>query len=533
MIGLELSLGRVQRGVPDPQPLAAFFGPGTGQHVALAQAPNGALSIWTELSENHAAWMQLDNNDPDTRLSWRETLVAELRNIYPVGDFTLSSGWSQLQSSGSGLSGSYTGNRAVSTSSLTATADVTVDRVDPYDVWIHYTGRTGGGYVRVEIDGAQTLVNEIDDPASLGFKAFSTYSDTDLQRRQSVKVASGLTGPHDITISSGGAATPGGNAIMIEAVAITATLADPRILPPVWQPGVTYGMGDEVQFGGIYYSARASGVSGTDGPTHSGGIASDGALDWRADDRPTYPHFVAIDYASEREYAMRFTNGGSATELGGQTHGNEILQSRTILLDDLAWAPGGSGNGLTVGAQISIVEDLRWQLQTGIEIGTCEFTRTVGPGAVSHAVNATGTGPEVVFEWFYAGMLPMVHWDGESRSVVFDSVSAAQAAPVLLSDYAGTNPANIDFPDAQRIGLSANLDYGLLTYGHEAGASPGANNAVSEFDAFLRPNLNASTATGGLDWQAKAYITGDAPGGLRFGNGDALRFFSRHLMRME
>ncbi len=533
MIGLELSLGQAQRGYPDPQPLAAFFQQGTGQHVALAEGANGGLSIWTELSENHAAWMQLDNNDPSTRLSWRETLVMELRNIYPVGDFVLSSGWSQLQSSGSGLSGSYTGNRAVSTSSATATAAVTVDRATSYDVWVHYTSRTSGGYVRVDIDGTQALVNEIGDPTSLGFKAFPTYSETDLQRRQSIKVASGLTGSHDITISNGGVATPGGNAIMIEAVAITATLADPRILPPLWQPGVTYVMGDEVQFGGLYYSARADGVSGTDGPTHSGGIASDGALDWRADDRPTYPKFVAIDYASEREYAMHFTSGGAATELGGQTHGNEILQGRSVLLDGTAWTPTATGNGLTVGGQISIVEDLTWRLQTGADIGTCKLTRNVTPGVVAHSVDAIGTGPEVSFEWFYAGMLPMVRWDGESRSVVVDAVSAPNALPVLLSDYAGVNPPNVDFAEAQRIGLTADLDQGTMTYGHEAGALPGVGNVVSAFDAFLRPNLNASTASGGLDWQAKAYITGDAPGGLRFGNGDMLRFFSRHVMRMD
>ena len=533
MIGLELSLGQAQRGHPNPQPLADFFRQGTGQHVAIAPGVDGAISLWTELSANHAAWMQLDNNDPSTRLSWRETLVMELRNIYPISDFALSSGWSQLQSSGSGLSGSYTGNRAVSTSSVTATADVTVDRAAPYDVWVHYTSRTSGGYVKVEIDGSQTLVNEIDDPAGLGFKAFASYSATDLQRRQSIKVASGLTGSHDITISNGGAATPGGNAIMIEAVGITGTLADPKILPPIWQPSTTYAMGDEVQMGGLYYSARGNGVSGTDGPTHTGGIASDGALDWRVDDRPTYPHFVAIDYASEREYAMRFVSEGSATELGGQTHGHEVLQSRMIQLDGAAWTPATTGNGLSVGNQLSIVEDMSWERQLGGSIGTCQLTRTITPGSVYHNVSATGTGPEVTFEWFYAGMLPMVHWDGESRNEVFDGVSAPLTAPVLLSDYAGVNPLNVDFPDAQRLGLATSLQQGALVYGHEAGALPGAGNVVSEFDAFLRPNLNASTASGGLDWQAKAYIAGAAPGGMTFGNGDTLQFFSRHVMRMD
>ena len=533
MIGLALSLGQAQRGYPDPQPLADFFRQGSGQNVALASGVGGGLSIWTELSENHAAWLQLDNNDSNTRLSWRETLVMELRNIYPIGDFILSSGWSQLQSSGSGLSGSYTGNRAVSTSSATATADVTVERAAPYDVWVHFTSRTSGGYVRVDIDGAQTLVNEIDDPASLGCKAFPTYSETDLQRRKSIKVASGLIGNHTITISNGGAATPGGNAIMIEAVGITGTLADPRILPPIWQPGTPYEMGDEVQFGGLFYSARANGVSGTAGPSHAGGIGTDGALDWRADDRPTYPHFIAIDYASEREYAMRFTSGGSSTELGGQTHGNEVLQNRSILLDGAVWTPATTGNGLSVGTQINMVEDMTWRQQAGGDIGACQFMRTITAGSISHSVDAVGTGPEVTFEWFYAGMLPMVRWDGESRSLVFDAVAAPNTVPVLLSDYAGVNPDNVDFPDAQRLGLIADLEQGMITYGHEAGAVASAGNVVTQFDAFLRPNLNASNASGGLDWQAKAYIVGDAPGGLRFGDGDVLRFFSRHVMRMD
>ena len=532
MIGLELSLGQLQRGVPTPQPLASFFEPGQGAHVALADAANGGLSVWTELSPNHAAWMQLDNNDPATRWSWRETLVMELRNIYPVGAMTLSSGWSQLQSSGSGLSGSYTGNRAVATSSVTASASITVDRAAPYDVWIHYTSRTSGGYCRVDIDGTQTLVTEIDDPASLGFKAFPTYSSTDLQCRQSIKVATGLTGNHDIVLTNGGAATPGGNAIMIEAVAITGSLADPNILPPIWQSGAAYEMGDEVQFGGLFYSARANGTSGTDGPTHSSGIASDGALEWRVDDRPTYPKFVAIDYASEREYAMRFDADGSVTELGGQTHGNEALVARSIVLDGAPWVPSTVGTGLSVGSNITITEDLTWQLQLGGDIADCQLVRTITPGQVNYAVNATGTGAEVTFEWLYAGMLPMVRWDGESGTTVIDSLSAPGTTPVALTDYAGVTPPNIDFPDAQRIGLLADLEQGDLIYGLEAGPLPGAANVVNDFDTFLRPNLDATSESGSLDWKAKAYVTGSADGGLTFGAGDALRFYSRHVLQI-
>ncbi|PUB12122.1 hypothetical protein [Yoonia sediminilitoris] len=520
-------------GVGHTAPLAEFFVSGGGQRVALAQGVDANLSIFTEISPTHVVWMELDNNNPATRLSWRETLVAELRNIYTVRELTLSSGWSQLQSSGSGLSGSYIGNRAISTSSATATADVIVGRADPYDVWIYYTGRTNGGYARVDIDGDQVLVNELTDPDAVGFKAFSTFSATDLQRRISVKIASGLTGDHVVTISNGGTATPGGGNILIEAVAITGNLAGPQVLPPLWQPGTTYEMGDEVQFGGRYYAARANGQSGVVGPTHVSGIASDGALDWRVDHRPTYPKFVSIDYASEREYAASVTSGGASTVLGGQTHGFDALDSRTIELDGAPWVPVTTGNGLSVGTQANLVEQTKWRSSTGVDLADCTLSRAITPGTVSHGVAVTGTGPDVNFDWLYAGMLPLVAWDGESRRTIAQTVTAAGYAPVVMDDYAGVNPPNIDFAGADRLGIAATVADDTLIYGHEAGATLVAGNIVNQFDTFLRPNLNATVKGGSLDWQAKAYITGSAAGGLQLGSGDALGFFSRHVMRVE
>ena len=532
MIGLDLSprQGAI-RG--QPLPLASFFRAGAGQSVALAQGASGSVSVWTEIGENHAAWMRFDGVDSATRWSWRETLVAQLRNVYPIGAMTLTGSWSRLQSSGSGLSGSYTGNRAISTNSATAEAVVIVDRTAPYDVWVHYTGRTNGGYCRVEIDGAQTLVTEIDDPADLGFKAFSTYSPIDLQRRQSVKVATGLTGAHQVTLSNAGAADPGGNAILIEAVAISGGLADPRILPPIWQAGATYEIGDEVQFGGLYYSARANGESGADGPTHTGGIASDGALDWRVDNRPTYPKFVAIDYPSEKEYAARVNVLGTATEIGGQTHGNEVLQSRTIQLDGVAWTPNQTGNGLSTGSRIDVTELTRWQTDAGDPVGECQLSRAITAGVVSHVIDVTGTGADAEFDWLYAGMAPFVAWDGESRTSVIETLDVPGAAITNLADYEGVNAPNIDFAGVNRIGLSGEIPGGTLQYGHEAGATPVAQNVVNQFDTFLRPNLNATNSGGSLDWLAKAYVTGDAQGGLTLRAGDALGFFSRHVLRFD
>lgn len=532
MIGLDISPGQTGGRISVAKPLAAFFAPSRGQRVAIAQGPNAGFAIWTEIAPNHAACLRIDNDDPTTRLSWRETLIAELRNVYPVGDWTLTGAWSQLQTSGSGLADSYTGNRAVSTASPSAAARVAVDRTEPYDVWVHFTGRTSGGYVKVEVDDAQALVNEIDDPAGLGFKAFPSYSATDLKRRQSIKVASGLTGAHTVRLTSGGAAVPGGTAILLEAISITATLTDPRILPPIWQSGMTYVMGDEVSFGGLYYAARANGVSGTAGPSHASGIASDGALDWRADNRPTYPAFVAMDYSSEREYAARFDVAGQITEVGGQTHGNEALSSRTIKLDGADWVPEAADATLHVGSQITVAEDTVWQTQAGAAVANCRLARTISPGSIWHDVHITGTGPQADVEWLYSGMVPMVRWDGESQTTVVDTVSVPSGAAMTLAGYAGTNPGNIDFPDTREFGLSAVVNGAPFVYGHMAGATAVAGNIVDQFDGFLRPNLDARTASGTTDWSAKAYVTAGTDGGLVFKDGDILGFFSSHVLAM-
>lgn len=530
MIGFELSPGAGQGRARAPRPLAPFFAHGGGQSVAIGQGINGGLTVWTEVGPHHAARMRLDQPDATQRMSWRETQLAELRNVYPVGKLTLSGSWSQLQTSGSGRAASYTGNRAISTGSAGASALVTVDRAKPYDLWINYTGRTSGGFVKVEIDGAQSLVNEISDPAGLGFKAFSSYSPTDLNRRQTIKVASGLAGAHDVRVSFGGAATPGGGAIMIEAVTISGSLADPYILPPLWTPNTTYQMGDEVEHGGMYYAARANGQSGAVGPTHSTGIASDGALDWRADNRPTYPEFIIIDYASEREYAVRLDVAGDVIEVGGQTHGHDALASQDITVDSVPWVPSDIGNGLTVGTQILMTENTVWQTAGSGPLANCQINRSISAGTIHHNVQVDIVAASMDVEWFYVGMLPFVRWEGETATTVVDTLTSEGETVVTLANYAGQTDAQVDFPQTRYLGLTGTTPEIDFIYGHEAGALPVPHNKLDQFDAFVLPNVDARTASGSQDWPAKAYVCASPQTGLTLENGDIAHFFNRHVM---
>lgn len=530
MIGFELLPGAGSGRMPGQHPLAAFFAHGGGTSVAVARGAGDGLTVWTEVGPNHAAGLRFDQTDPGVRLSWRETQLAELRNVYPVGAMTLAGSWSQLQTSGSGRAASYTGNRAISTGSTGASATVQVDRDQPYDLWINYTGRTSGGYIKVEIDGAQALVNEIADPAGLGFKAFSSYAPTDLTRRQKIRVASGLTGPHDVRLSFGGAATPGGAAIMVEAVAITGSLRDPRILPPMWRPNTAYQMGDEVQFGGMFYAARANGTSGIAGPSHLGGIASDGALDWRADNRPTYPEFSIIDYASEREYAARLNVGGGITEVGGQTHGNDALVLQDITVDGVPWVPETGGIGLTVGARVEVAETTTWQTAAGSPLASCQTRRAITPGTVHQAMQVDVTAASMDVEWLYAGMLPFVRWEGEGATTVVVTLTAENGTIVTLSDYAGQAGTRVDLPLTRRVGLTGTTPEADFTYGHEAGALPVVGNPLGALDTFVLPNIDGASEGGAADWSAKAYVSADVGGGLTFQGGDSVQFFNRHVL---
>ncbi|MDB4112274.1 hypothetical protein N9571_06980, partial [Yoonia sp.] len=199
-------------------------------------------------------------------------------------------------------------------------------------------------------------------------------------------------------------------------------------------------------------------------------------------------------------------------------------------LDSVAWVPETAGNGLSIGTAITIVEETTWQTQVGAEVATCQLTRNITPAGIRHDVQLAGIGPQADFEWFYAGMLPMVHWDGESATTVIQTVAQAGGDPVVLADYAGVNPPNVNFAGVTRLGLSGSIGDVAIRYGHEAGALALQGNSLVDFAAFLRPNLDARTASGSLDWAAKAYVAADLQGGLSLAENDILGFYSRHVI---
>jgi len=204
--------------------------------------------------------------------------------------------------------------------------------------------------------------------------------------------------------------------------------------------------------------------------------------------------------------------------------------TRDILIDGVAWAPSQNGTGLSTGARLDLVETTQWQTDAADLVADCSLARTVIPGEVRHDVAITGNGQTADVEWLYAGMLPMVHWDGETGSQVFDTVKGVAGAEVMLADYAGQTPPNVPLGDGGRIGLAGQIDMTALRYGLEVKLVGGSAQAPDGLEGFLRPNLDGRVASGTLDWMAKAYVAADKSGGLQISNGEKIGFVSRHVI---
>lgn len=154
------------------------------------------------------------------------------------------------------------------------------------------------------------------------------------------------------------------------------------------------------------------------------------------------------------------------------------------------------------------------------------------PGSVRHDVVVDATGPQFDVEWFYAGMVPMVRWDGESGSTVVDTVEALESPTVTLASFAGAIPPNVEFAEASRLGMSGQVNGTGFVYGHEAGATAVVGNILGELGAFLRPNLEGRSESGSLDWPAKAYVQPRSTTGMSLNAGQSAGFFNRHVFAM-
>lgn len=509
---------------------------GEGATVGL-QRRSGSYALYSHLGGAQYARCRLDN-DGTNRLSWRSTSIIQMHDIAIASALTVSGAHTlSLYSSTTGFSAAYVGNRAIRLQGADAYAEGEVTGFG--DLYICCTFRNSAGHIRVDIDGDQSLVNELSDLGN-GYKAIDTYDSSSLLRRQIVRAASGLPqGTYTVRCTRAGAKneSSSGLDVYVEAIAITSTMTNARWQPPAWQTGVAVAVGDEVQNAGYFYRATTAGTTGATAPTHTSGNASDGNVNWQSWSESTYLIIASdVDYASEREYAMFADIGGTTSGIGGQTHGNEAVTARTILVDGVALdIDSADYTAVTEGAAISISETLQISHDSDATLASATLNRTYTPGAATHNLTMSITTTSVDIGWLYPAMLPIVRYDGSAGEDVFDTVRYGDSE-ITLGDYVSQNDPSVDIGaalSAAAIGKCHSRGRNLMWAVRTTAASVNnyQNNGAA---ASVAANVNNESGTGGTDWQVKLYFArAIAASPEAFMDGAVLALSSTHVIGVE
>lgn len=467
-----------------------------GTHVGLSRRLGG-FSVYSDLG---GYWIKISRYDTGggTRSSCRGNVLDRAANIYPCNRATGRSGFSTgtLYSYSVGRTTANVNNRADYSDTTGHYLEWSV--TGEGDLYVIYTGRTDCGIAKVTINGASTLVNELEDQG--GYKGFSTITATDLARRSYIKVASGLPADtYTVRVEVSGDTAATFDRLYIEAVAIT---QKPHLTatmrPPAWQTGLTVKAGDEfIGSNGYYYAVRADGTTGATEPTHTSGTGSDGTLDYNVWTESSWTFAGrTLDYSSEMEYAATGEITASV-EFGGQTHGNETSNAAAITLDGVAKTEAGlSYSSVEWGSQIALTDNLTWVHTDDATAGTMGLYRNITPGKVRIQAALTATTASMDLGWFYTAMKPAIRWDGTWVRAGYAEVKMSNGAGYTLEDYTGGS-TDITATDITAIGYRGDFDGAAIVSGiYNAEPSEG----------YIRLNLTSAASGSTTTWQTKAYL---------------------------
>jgi len=314
------------------------------------------------------------------------------------------------------------------------------------DVYVYFTGKTSGGHVKVEVDGASTLV-EPSLPTESGYSYFNAYTPTDNFYKRCIKVASNIpAGEHTLTLTVTNIkdTASSGYAFYFTGIAI---VSDTKGLPSgtdvrgkVWVADTAYSQFDHIEVEGRCYSCSTAGTTGTTTPTHTSGVAVDGTAAWTYITYSTYldDYYNQIQASgSQLEYAYWYTPAGATTseDVGGITHGNESLHSVAITVDGVAVDPSigewVNGNNITV---TQVVHTTHSETGTTDNVTTTlihEFTDAKMNIKHSHLFNVAAT----IGDYFYTAMWPILHWGAGFYKYCFDNIMLPGKPFLFIGNY--------------------------------------------------------------------------------------------------
>ncbi len=515
------------------------------QGAAIAVEPyNGAtrLGIWMQLKRGVWARERYDIDTPTLSMSRRQISIVPTMALYRAKDMGQTGAWNAATTtSTTGSSQRHVSNTAIATATVGRKLTQALVPYDSqaYDLFISVTKRTAGGFLKVTIDGAQTLVNEIVDPQSLGFKAINCYGPVDNTRRQFVKVASGLTGNHTLVVECVAGVPTGSSAVTtgtvtVEAALITSELQDARTRPLHWAAGQVIAIGDEREYGGRYYCATTAGTTGATPPTHGSGNVSDGTVTWAAAGTIYASGWIDVrelDYASEVEGAIVLLTYNNVTfDVGGQTHGNDFASNRVIKVDGVVYNYTIAST-IVFGSRAEITETLTWKDGSAVVIANGTRSTVITPGkTVNNKTVTAAVGFTIATA--YGAMLPLCRWDGTWARGLFTHVIKPDGAEYQIDTF------HTSAPNAQSLGriYSAALRGSMGTVGNLVYAIDVKPRSVKNYsnagaEAFIEMNVdNTASPAGALDWKTKLYFARAKATAEIIAVNDVLTFESEHRL---
>lgn len=378
--------------------------------------------ILSNINENYAVKQYLDRkSNSSDRASVRQREITPIVKKYGHRDLISTTGLnyygdsSNTEGYGSYFTGGVTAAFAVGNK---IEYNVTNSTTENQPLWIIHSKRDSSHFFNILID--DTKVDE-----------FDTYINTsNITKNQIYKSSASVSpGTHKITLelsATKNASSSGGRGY-IEGIAVGCSLGDEKILPPS-HPGqnVSVQKGYEIFYKNSYFRANASGTTGSNDLSSVDGTTSfnDGGVLWSIFQTSSYELLCDRIHRStptEIEYAA-FIDGDFNEDIGGQTHGNDVITSYRNFLDGQEIDLYQSNDRFLLGDEFKTITEINWTKNNDDIIAKAKIISSYTSNRFKHSLRVIPTTNFNAGASYLAGMLPFIQRDANGNEPKFDEI---------------------------------------------------------------------------------------------------------------
>lgn len=360
-------------------------------------------------------------------------------------DITLTGSWGFNTS---GNADSYIGGSQAYAAVAGRLAEATLTSPNPIRVLgLVVEKRADAGIARITIGGATTLINLLPKDGS-GNADVDLYAPSSITKVH-IPIASNLpAGSYDVKVEVMGTNTPpsSGTRVPLNGFYLVSDGVSDPLEPlthaPEWTTGKAVANQEHLYHRGNEYSViNGGGTTGSTPPTHTTGTVSDGGVDllWIRSSYSSDEQMIRQD-TSESEYAGAHRNITTDVlgEWGGDIHGNETLDSLTIIADGVEITL--SDGDYTKASAISFKQDITAidDTDSNIPMFSIAMRHDFSSEGVSCSYVQTAL-KQVKCTSFYEWMHTVYHYDQLGRRMLFEEVVTPRNGRYRIADSYGNS----------------------------------------------------------------------------------------------